>query len=439
MSDSSASSVFSLHDAVLAIIDNRDGKLISVERITSKQQYVTVQCEEQHEWSGRVDHFLEGCWCKYCSQPNRLNIKALQDVAQSREGRLISTIYQGTKAYYTWECKNEHQWEAQACNVLYSGRWCWECLKFNIDMIRDIAKQRGGVCLTGVYTPGCRLMFRCSENHEWETSLQSIQHGSWCRYCNQSRTERICRAILEMMFGVPFPSVRPAWLRGEKGRSLELDCYNEELNIALEFQGRQHYKDVEFYGNILAEIQQRDALKAQQCQDRGVPLLVISYETQLADLYPTIVGQCAELDIEIPEHHEINVDRIKLTPRTQERLVNLQTRATEKGGLCLSLYYINNYTKLLFRCRRGHEWRTTPAVITSGSWCPHCHPNALTEEIINERLKDTHVRLAPNQIYQRSKQSMSFICLIAKEAFIDTYDKLSSRMKRSGRVCKLCK
>jgi hypothetical protein len=38
-------------------------------------------------------------------------------------------------------------------------------------------------------------------------------------------------------------NLRPAFLRNpESGKSLELDCYDEEYNIAVEYNGIQHYK-----------------------------------------------------------------------------------------------------------------------------------------------------------------------------------------------------
>lgn len=47
--------------------------------------------------------------------------------------------------------------------------------------------------------------------------------------------------------------------------------------------------------------------------------------------------------------------------------------ALEKGGECLSTSYENNRSLLIFRCDKGHEWKTTyKNVVCCDSWCPQC-------------------------------------------------------------------
>lgn len=41
-----------------------------------------------------------------------------------------------------------------------------------------------------------------------------------------------------------------------------------------------------------------------------------------------------------------------------------QELARTKGGECLSSEYVNNRTKLLWRCADGHEWQAIPASIS---------------------------------------------------------------------------
>jgi len=49
--------------------------------------------------------------------------------------------------------------------------------------------------------------------------------------------------------------------------------------------------------------------------------------------------------------------------------------ARERNGECLSEEYINNKTKMKFRCARGHEWMAKPKSIKEGTWCPFCYRN----------------------------------------------------------------
>jgi hypothetical protein len=76
-------------------------------------------------------------------------------------------------------------------------------------------------------------------------------------------------------------NIRPDFLRNpETGKSLELDCYNPEYKIAVEYNGIQHYKfpsayhktEKEFYAQLY-----RDRLKKKLCEDAGVYLIPIPY------------------------------------------------------------------------------------------------------------------------------------------------------------------
>jgi hypothetical protein len=53
-------------------------------------------------------------------------------------------------------------------------------------------------------------------------------------------------------------------------------------------------------------------------------------------------------------------------------IVDMQTIAKKKGGKCLSPAYVNSHTKLAWQCKNGHQWETTPAHIKQGRWCPIC-------------------------------------------------------------------
>jgi very-short-patch-repair endonuclease len=58
---------------------------------------------------------------------------------------------------------------------------------------------------------------------------------------SHSKMEEKCRVILEKIYHKKFPSVRPKFLKNPAtGQNLELDCYNDQLKIALEYDGKQH-------------------------------------------------------------------------------------------------------------------------------------------------------------------------------------------------------
>lgn len=93
--------------------------------------------------------------------------------------------------------------------------------------------------------------------------------------------QSLCCKALEEIFQKPFTSVRPSWLRNpETNGTLEIDCYNEELKIGVEYNGMQHY----VYPNIYHKTQEefiklvrRDQYKHNKCDENGVYLITVPY------------------------------------------------------------------------------------------------------------------------------------------------------------------
>jgi len=91
--------------------------------------------------------------------------------------------------------------------------------------------------------------------------------------------EEQCRRFLEAVFEKPFPRRRPRFLRSATtGRCLELDCYCEELGLAVEVNGPQHYVFVPHFHRTREDLhaqRARDAAKAEGCLRAGVELVVV--------------------------------------------------------------------------------------------------------------------------------------------------------------------
>lgn len=108
------------------------------------------------------------------------------------------------------------------------------------------------------------------------------------------------KAALERILGAPFVKVRPAWLRNTvhgTGRNLEIDCFNEELGIAVEFSGTQHFTFPNPFDHTLAAFTarlQRDAFKRQVCEARGLVFIVVPYTVPRKDIQAFLLQELAQ-------------------------------------------------------------------------------------------------------------------------------------------------
>lgn len=102
-------------------------------------------------------------------------------------------------------------------------------------------------------------------------------------YDGDSKGEIICREHLESKFKAAFPKVRPNFLKNPKtGRNLELDCYNSDLGIAVEYNGAYHYNSNHYMFD--ESVAYRDALKKQLCEENGVFLISVPYTVKFEDI-----------------------------------------------------------------------------------------------------------------------------------------------------------
>jgi hypothetical protein len=71
-----------------------------------------------------------------------------------------------------------------------------------------------------------------------------------------------------------------------------------------------------------------------------------------------------------------NVSRGSWCPTCAHRkrltLGEIRALAARRGGECISDQYVNNETKLWWRCSAGHEWEANPGLVKRGTWCPEC-------------------------------------------------------------------
>jgi hypothetical protein len=118
----------------------------------------------------------------------------------------------------------------------------------------------------------------------------------------ESKGETACRRICEEIFGRPFKKIRPDWLKNNvTGYNLELDIYNEELGLAVEYNGKQHYEfSKHFHNNNKAEFrnqQYRDEIKRMLCKENNIKLIEIPHTVKLEDLESFIRMKCIELGV----------------------------------------------------------------------------------------------------------------------------------------------
>lgn len=376
-------------DDMKELARKRGGECISDSYLGTDTK-LTWRCAKGHIWENRPAKIKKGQWCAICAGVAPKGLDYLTSLASERGGECLSAKSPGMLGAARWRCSKGHEWLARPANIRL-GTWCPFCAgkRQGIDEMQRLAQLRGGECLSDEYHGQAKkLIWKCRDGHTWNATPNSIKNGSWCPHCHINFGEEICRVYFETIFGKPFPNVRPPFLQTGPRGFMELDGYCEELKLAFEHHGGQHYTHTSHFHRVESDFQRqtsRDVRKLTMCQAAGVRVIEIPEVpglTQLEKLPKIIAEGLRAANISPPRDPEsISIDLNIVFNRSI--LEELKEIAQAKGGSLLSDGYLGDRINLRWRCNVGHEWETKPNGIKGGAWCPFCYGNVRknTDEI----------------------------------------------------------
>lgn len=150
------------------------------------------RCGQGREWEVAGIEVMRKAWCPQCSvermrRPHGL--AELQQAANNRGGICLSSHYTGVRHEYGFRCAHGHEWSMRGAQVL-AGSWCATCRRTErqargLETMRAIADERGGICLSDVYTNNeTKLEWECARGHRWWSRPRQITSGNWCAQCH---------------------------------------------------------------------------------------------------------------------------------------------------------------------------------------------------------------------------------------------------------------
>ncbi|GMK40566.1 hypothetical protein PCCS19_36220 [Paenibacillus sp. CCS19] len=362
---------FTIEDAqnIAAI---RGGYCLSDSYINCKSQLLW-KCTEGHEWVSTFDNISSGSWCKACAGLEGNTIEDAQKLAEQRNGKCLSSVLKNSKEKLAWVCAEGHRWDASYGNI-HKGTWCPTCAGTVKNTLHDaqlMARSRGGRCLSDTYVNAHeKLKWECANGHIFEKNYNNVQQGNWCSQCLTRLNEQKTRFIFEALLEKKFPT---NWV--VLGNYCQLDGYNEELKLAFEFQGIQHYEEYPYYhrnrGDFEAQTK-RDEEKRQLCKELGIVLIEIKYTLKTdQEKINYIHNFLNENNYQVNTKEDV-LERMKDFYKVNAAYLELVQIAEERKGELLSENYLGAHEKLLWSCEKSHEWLAAPTAIKGGSWCPEC-------------------------------------------------------------------
>ena len=365
------------------IAHRHGGELLECKYDRQPARYV-FRCAKSHSWEAFASTIDQGAWCQACERESYL--ERLRRIARKRGGALLSRAYVNDRTPLRFRCAEGHEFEQRPQDTT-RDHWCTACGRARCAEARKaparvkfygIVAERGGAVLWPEYVNSqTRTRFRCAEGHEWETTPNSINSGSWCRACHRALhirhperrsglnairarevRERLDRAVKSHGGEILPPGFvnfkTPLQLRCEHGHTWTMPpdsiqdgawcprCKEEALMSELRERAER------WGGECLSKSchSSKDVLKW-RC--------AVGHRFEASGAMIKRGGWC---------------QTCRQLPRGD--IERMRKIARERGGECLSDEYVGAAIKLRWRCANGHEWSAPPAAISEGHWCRRC-------------------------------------------------------------------
>lgn len=164
---------------------------------------------------------------------------------------------------------HHHVNRKQGCSQC-SGKYKMTTLEY-VKKAEKIYKDAYDFCLTVYINRDTNVNVICKKHGLFTKNARLFISGSGCPKCGGSSGEKIISSILDKH--------HIKYIREYKLEQFRYDFYIPKLNIIIEYDGRQHFDALEYFGGLegLIKIKKRDQEKNNLCRAYNIYLIRIPY------------------------------------------------------------------------------------------------------------------------------------------------------------------
>lgn len=264
--------------------DKFDYSLVADLRRRDKMKII---CPTHGEFIQEIGNHLSGRGCRLCDydirRKNKKDILNDFNKIHNFKYKYIIDNYKNNKDFIQVICPTHGEFRQQAISHL-RGFGCPECggsRKLTIDEFIDRSRKLHSNFYNydksdyiNTETP---IVITCPIHGDFKLTPHSHLKGSRCPLCSMSiGAKKVYKFLIdnniEFNMEFIFPDCKHI-------RALEFDFYLPKYNICIEFDGRQHYEPVSYFGGEDAHkiTKIRDQVKNDYCLSKNIKLIRISY------------------------------------------------------------------------------------------------------------------------------------------------------------------
>lgn len=245
---------------------------------------------------------LRGHGCEKCANQKRIKKRTLNTNEFIKRARAVHgneydyslVKYKSAKTKIKIKCLIHGIFEQTPTSHL-TGSKCNECVKnfmrnkFSsnksefIKKVRIVHGDEYDYSLVKYINAKTKVKIICPEHGIFEQVPDSHINGNKCPICNTSKGEENIQKILIKL--KIYNEKQKTFKDCKYKYILRFDFYLPEFNICIEYNGKQHYKPIDYFGGEeLFKLQQlRDQIKIDFCKNNNISLHIIRYDENIDD------------------------------------------------------------------------------------------------------------------------------------------------------------
>lgn len=256
-------------------------------------------CKKHYiKWMAIPGNILRGGGCLNCGKEKignglrKTHEQYVNELAKINPNIEVIGLYTGSMIKTLHRCKIDgFEWYAIP-NSIIQGNGCPECkrreqskrrTKTHSQYVQEVAEINPNIEVIGEYIgDGVPILHRCKiDGHEWMARPGNILQGQGCPKCNMSKGEK---TIANWLNKNNISYEQQKTFDGCRNKlPLPFDFYLTDYNIAIEYNGKQHYEPVDYFGGEEAfkNVVLRDKIKENYCSENNIHLIKIAYNTNI--------------------------------------------------------------------------------------------------------------------------------------------------------------
>lgn len=433
-------------EEVLNSLKSKKYELLNIDEFKNTNSIGQFKCLTHNtEWKCGIRYTLKDIqYCKECKQTKEK--LTLNEILMKNGFKLNKKM---KNEYGEFECLYGHIWNTKMTNISLQISGCKECYrpKITLEMIKNKIKEKNYILLNEDQYKNTKqkIKFQCIFGHIWITEGYNVySEKSGCPECSIGNCEMICIFVMNHLFNAKFYKTR-AILPSK----LELDGYNDDLRLAVEYNGIQHYQEFKKHFHKIGSLEdqkRRDITKMEECIKLDITLIVVPYNYNTFNLIKDyIISELNKYEkykksydntLNWTELKQLFYKEFEILKENPDEFTELLDIIIKKEGKCISEKYINTKHKLKIKCKNDlhpiFEMNSTD--LKRNRWCKLCaHNSPMSKDRINEIIKETKIIMLDE--YIKSNTSYKFQCEYG-HIFNSSWDNMKQRFKKGCRICK---